>query len=278
MCVPELKIETNDHEQFAEQLGSLVDAGKYSFLSDTQLDNNFDAWASAAAESRVSEEEKAAASAQIGALAIDHGTRIDHVRATIAGGVLTTLRYRTSHPELFPQKDYNRLGSQIPYEKPLGLDNYICTSFADIQHVPSDVRFRFNALEMLSRPGTLVFPYDAPFVHIHLEPSLSADINLQQRIALRGIDYLKILPTYMAMEARGGDSNKAGNIWPSFLKEKFSFPYSFRSSEIKILGNVALGEVYWRLLVHTALDEHAELVADLPENVRLEHVFDAKAS
>ncbi len=278
MSVPELQIESNDHEQFADQLRNLINAGEFSFLSDAQLDENFDIWASAAEEWPVSEEEKHSAAKHIGSLALDHGTRLSHVRNTITNGLLTTHRYRAANPEAFPVSGLGRLGSQIAYEKPLGLDDYICTSFANVRHVPSDIQFRFNALEMLRRPGTLVFPYDAPFVHVGIAPTLSADINLQQRIALRGNDYLQILPTYMAMEARGGESNKAGNVWPSFMKEKFWFPYSFRSSEIKILGNIALNEVDWSLQVHSALEEHAELIADLPEDVRVRHVVDNSVS
>jgi hypothetical protein len=269
-----LQIESNDHDKFAIELGSLINAGKFTFLSEEQLEENFDVWASAAAEAPVSDEEKEAVAERIGSLALDHGTRIDHIPATIASGLLTTLRFRTANPDLFPTTGFGRLGSRIPFEKPLGLDDYICTSFANVQHIPSDLQFRFNALEMLRRPGTLVFPYDAPFLHVGFTPTLSEDINLQQQIALRGTDYLEILPTYMAMEARRGDENKAGNVWPSFLKEKFWRPYTYRSSEIKILGNIALDEVAWTLQVHTALEDHAELVAELPEDVRMKHLVD----
>ena len=274
MSLTELQVESNDHEQFADQLRQLINAGEFSFLSDGQLDKNFEVWASAAAESPISEDEKGEASKLMGTLALDHGTRLGHIRTTVANGLLTTHRYRADHPEEFPTNGFDRLGSQIAYEKPLGLDDYICSSFANVRHIPSDIQFRFNALEMLRRPGTLVFPYDAPFVHVGLAPTLSADINLQQRIALRGSDYLKILPTYMAMESRGGDDNKAGNVWPALLKEKFWFPYSFRSSEIKILGSIALDEVEWSLQVHSNLEDHAQLIADLPKDVRLNHVVD----
>lgn len=270
--------KSNEHDVFAAELAQLIESGHWQFTSEDQLDNNFDEWASAAAEVPVSDGEKALASERIGSLLLDHSTYYGHVLRTIGDGLLTTHKYRTEHTDEYPVKWPETLGHQVPYEVVLGSNDYICTSFegaSPMAHKTSNVEFQFNAAAMLNRPGTIVLPYDAPFMHVGTEPTLAGDILRQQRIILRGSDYLKLLPTYLAVESRPGDDMRAGIAFPEYVQANYFLrPASYRGAEIKIHGNLLLENIEWQVSLHTALSDHEAIVRGLPEQVVTEHIVD----
>ena len=235
------------HELFANRLSELLDTG-WSYLPDTQLDENFAEWQAAAAARPLSSAEKSWAETAMAGLRLDHATHEAHIPDTIARSEITTHAYRLKHPALIPHDlvGLNAAGNQTPYEEVLGLNDFVCFSFAD--HSPMRAKyhtvFKVPALAMLERPGTLVFPFDAPFAGAAY--SLEENVARNQAMALRGTDYMQLLPTYLAAERSG---RQASELYPAWLSRSLYLPKSFQQAEIKVLGNLALDEVDWQLEV-----------------------------
>ena len=236
---------------------------------EQQLDENFAEWAAAANKPWITDEERAQASGAILDIWLEHATSIDHIPGTTEQGVISTQKYRIDHPE--EVRNPLRVGNHDAVEQALGLHDYVCFSYmgrSPMNH-GGGVLIKIPANEMLRRPRTIVFPFDAPFLNAGL-PSRKQDTSHLQAMALRVTDYIKLLPTYLAVERQG---SHASEICPEWLRQSLHSPKSFQAGEIKVAGNLPLTGTNWWLELWSALPSHADLMTKLTP-LALTHVID----
>lgn len=221
------------HALFAERLADLLEYEKWQYLSRAILDDNCEEWSDAAAPLAITTEETTWARGIIQSMRLEHATAESHLPTTIDRGALTTHAYRSQHPDTYGR---THLGNQVPYEEVLGLNGYISWSFPGYSPMSKyPARLTLPALRLLESPDTLVFPYDAPLMGTMY--SLEVDVARNQAMALRGPDYLKLLPKYMIAEERGLD---IAAYYPDWVRVPGVGPRTYRLAEIRTLGNVSL--------------------------------------
>ena len=260
--------ETGDRQVFNNKLKQIVESGEWNYLPEQQLDENFAEWKTVADSIELTDEERSWAQTRIRELVLEHVANQDYVPNTISKGVITTKKYRQDNPDDFQTSPH----SQSEYEDTLGLSDTVSMSFSGhspLRQTGARAVFTFPAGEILTKKDSLVYPFDMPFFTLNM--SLSDRVAQSQAAALRGTDYIELLPYYLVQEKRGGH---ASDLYPDWTKGEYFKPKSFQLAEVRSRGNIDLNSIFWMLEADTRYRDVNEMLSKIDPSILTEHFID----